>query len=266
VDFAGLATKYVGPTAAHYEQNRVGSKWRAEEEAAEDLLREVESGSRALDIPVGTGRLLPHLEARRFEAHGLDVSPDMLAIARTRADVTGAKVELGIGDIRNIPFNDGYFDLVTCVRFLNLIDAEGVEQAVNELARVTSDKLLLGIRYLPPLNELKQDRLPAIRLGMRAIGVPRLHAHLNGLFYHRKSFVDGLFERIGLEVIEARYIERRIDGTDYVFFLLRKIRSSALDESNYAALASRGECPSGSRAAANRPFASGQPPPLHSAA
>ena len=222
MDFARLATKYVGPAAAHYEEIRVGSKWRAEEEAAEALLREVDSGARALDIPVGTGRLLPHLKARRFEAHGLDVSPDMLAIARTRADATGTQIELGIGDIRNIQFEDGYFDLVTCLRFLNLIDAEAVEQAVNELARVTSDKLLLGIRYLPPLNELKSDRLPIVRLGMRAVGLPHLHAHINGLFYHRKSFVDGLFERVGLKIVEARYIERRIDGTDYVFFLLRK--------------------------------------------
>ena len=232
MSFDSIGTKYVGLTASQYEESRRAErKWRAEDEVAGELLREVDKGARALDIPVGTGRLLSHLKARHFKAHGLDVSPDMLAIARARAVDTKTDVELGLGDIRNIPFEDGYFDIVTCLRFLNWIDAEGVEQSVKELTRVTSDKLLLGIRYLPPLSELKQHRLSIVRLGMRALGLPRLQENRTGLFYHHKIFVDGLFERIGLEIITARHVERRIDGTDYVFFLLRKRAGQASSKS-----------------------------------
>ena len=223
MDFATLATKYVGHTASLYEGRRDGdSKWHAEEEAAAELLQEVRRGARTLDIPVGTGRLLSHLKARRFAAHGIDVSPDMLAIARARADAVNTKVELGIGDIRAIPFDDGHFELVTCLRFLNWIDAEGVEQAVRELARVTSDKLLLGIRYLTPIDELKRGDSPVVCLGMRVLGLTGLRARRHGLYFHDKAFVDGLFERVGFEIISAQHIERRFDGTDYVFFLLKK--------------------------------------------
>lgn len=223
MDFARLATKYVGRTAAYYEQRRdQGRKWRAEDEAAGELLRQVDRGARALDIPVGTGRLLTNMSARGFHAHGLDVSPDMLAIAKARADAIGMEIELDVADIRNIPFKDGTFDLVTCLRFLNWVDADGMEQAVKELARVSSDKLLLGIRYLPPIDEVKQSPWPMVRRGMRAIGAPRRRMRRTGLCFQHKSFIYGLFERLGLEIVKARHIERRIDGTDYVFFLLSK--------------------------------------------
>jgi hypothetical protein len=225
LDFTSLARKYVGNTASGYEDLRTRTtKWRAEEEAAHELLGDVATGVKSLDIPVGTGRLLPHIKARRFDAHGLDVSAEMLAIAQRQADETGTEIELGIGDIRDIPFADGHFELVTCLRFLNWIDEKGVEEVVTELARVTSDKLLLGIRYLPPPDDLVRRRSPVVRLGMRAMGASRSFGDRHGLKFHQKQFLELLFERLDLEIIKIRHIERRIDGTDYAFFLLRKGR------------------------------------------
>ena len=110
----------------------------------------------------------------------------MLALAKARAAVTGTRIELGIGDIRDIPFKDGSFDLVSCLRFLNWVDAEGVQQAVRELARVSGDKLLLGIRYFPPLSELKRYPFSMVRLGMRALGVAHVHAYRTGLRFQHK--------------------------------------------------------------------------------
>jgi SAM-dependent methyltransferase len=225
LDFTSLAAKYVGNTAAGYEDHRArSSKWLAEEEAARELLGEVAIGTRSLDVPVGTGRLLPHIKARQFDAHGLDVSRDMLAIAQKQADDTGMNIELGVGDIRAIPFDDGCFELVTCLRFLNWIEEKGLEEVVTELARVSSDKLLLGIRYLPPADELVRRRSPIMRLGMRAMGAPQLFGDRHGLKFHRKQSLELLFERLDLEIIKTRHIERRLDGTDYAFFLLRKGR------------------------------------------
>ena len=223
MDFASLATKYVGNTASGYEDRRAqSSKWRAEEEAARDLLGAVEQGVRSLDIPVGTGRLLPHIKERQFHAHGLDASSEMLAIAQARADETETKIELGTGDIRNIKFEDGHFQLVTCLRFLNWIDEEGVEEVVTELARVSSDKLLLGIRFLPAPDELARRPSPILRLSMRAIGAHQSFGDRHGLKFHEVPFLESLFKRLGLETMKMRLIERRFDGTDYAFFLLQK--------------------------------------------
>jgi ubiquinone/menaquinone biosynthesis C-methylase UbiE len=223
MDYASLATKYIGETAAAYEQRRdQDRKWHSEEEAASELLRWVKRGARTLDVPVGTGRLLKHMRARHFEVHGLDISPDMLAVAQAQADSVGMNARLGLGDIRHIPFADDSFDVVTCLRFLNWVDADGVEQAVTELARVSRDKLMLGIRYLSPPDEIRRHTWPMVRLSMRAMGASRRRERRSGLCFHERGFVHRLFNRLGLAIVEERIIERALDGTDYVFFLLGK--------------------------------------------
>lgn len=222
MDFESLSTKYVGTVASDYESERVGGKWLAENQAIERLLRHVSDGARTLDVPVGTGRFIPFTKERRFDAYGLDASQDMLAEARACADRIGASIQLSQGDIRKIDFPDNHFDLVTCLRFLNWIDDTGVEQAARELARVSRDKLLLGIRYLAPYDELGFDGRSLGRRAMRYLRFPQYRAKRWGLVYHEKAFVDGLFKSLGLKVVESRHVERRSDGTDYVFYMLQK--------------------------------------------
>ena len=222
MDFGNLSTKYLGSAAANYESERAGKKWHSEHAAVEQLLDHVEEGSRVLDIPVGTGRLIPYHKSRSFEVYGLDASPDMIAEARNYAAELSLDLKLVEGDIRSIPFEDGFFDLVVCLRFLNWIDKHGVEQAVAELARVSRRHVLIGIRYLTPFTDLGLRLSSPVRLGMRLIGFPQNRAHRWGLVYHDKDFIENLFRKVGLEVVEARHVERRLDGTDYVFFLLRK--------------------------------------------
>ena len=43
-----------------------------------------------------------------------------------------------------------------------------------------------------------------------------------GLVFHEKAFVDSLFKSLNVTVIESRHVERRSDGTDYVFYMLQK--------------------------------------------
>jgi SAM-dependent methyltransferase len=222
MDFESLSTKYVGNVASDYVSERAGGKWLAEHEAVEQLLRHVSDGARTLDVPVGTGRLIPFAKDRGFDAYGLDASPDMLAQAQAYADTIGANIQLRQGDIRNIDFPDDQFDLVTCLRFLNWIDAAGVEQATRELVRVSRDKLLIGIRYLAPFDELGADGRSLARRAMRYVGFPHFRAKRWGLVFHDKSFVDALFEKLKVRIVDSRHVERRMDGTDYVFYVLQK--------------------------------------------
>jgi SAM-dependent methyltransferase len=222
MDFANLAIKYRGPVATGYEERRVGRKWSAENEAVKHLIEQVAFGAKTLDVPVGTGRMLPFLKARGAQVYGLDVSPDMLAIAQANADAIGVSAQLGIGDIRQIPFDDGTFDLVSCLRFLNWIDTDDLKYVVGELVRVSRGRLLLGVRYLPVLSDLPRNEQAAVRFVMRTFGVQRFLANRSGLVIHRKSDVEQLFDSLNLAIVEARVVERRCDGTDYVFFLLER--------------------------------------------
>lgn len=222
MEFERLSSKYFGATASGYEAHRLDDKWMAEQRAAEDLLKNLPKGSKVLDAPVGTGRLIPLLANREWEVYGLDVSADMLAEAKAQAQRCGQAIELRQGDIRRIPFPDGSFDLVTCLRFLNWVDSDGVSAVVKELSRVSNSRLLIGVRYLIPSDELKYTAADLLRRIALLFRLPSLRARRWGIVLHRKDFIEGVFSKAGLTIKETRFIERRWDVTDYSFYWLEK--------------------------------------------
>jgi len=93
---------------------------------------------RALDIGCGPGQLVIDL-ARRYPAlhmTGLDLSAEMLVLARRNADAAGVgdRVAFKLGDAEDIPFPDGHFDLV--VSSLSLHHWVDPMAVLNEMARV----------------------------------------------------------------------------------------------------------------------------------
>jgi ubiquinone/menaquinone biosynthesis C-methylase UbiE len=74
----------------------------------------LEEGNRVLDIGCGTGLNLAHLRAAvgpGGEVVGIDLTPEMLDLARSRGDRGGWRnVELRVADAARLPFEDGSFD------------------------------------------------------------------------------------------------------------------------------------------------------------
>jgi len=222
VKFDTLATKYRGRVAREYESKRFDPKWLAEERVAAEMLQQVPRGSSALDVPVGTGRLIPLLAERGLLITGVDASRDMLEEARQCASRTGASAELTRGDIRQLSFPDNSFDVVTCLRFLNWIEMEGVKTVLSELCRVSSDKLIVGVRYLTPTSEMGVAARDFLWRGAQLLGLPSRRVTRWGMVLHDKHELEDMFKELALTVLERRMIERRWDGTDYVFYLLEK--------------------------------------------
>ncbi len=80
------------------------------------LRRGVKSG-RVLDLGTGSGRLAIELAKARgtsFEITGVDVSENMLELARENAQSSGVgdKIRFVLANADSLPFADGYFDLV----------------------------------------------------------------------------------------------------------------------------------------------------------
>ena len=66
-----------------------------------------------LEIAVGTGRNLRHYPDR-IRLTGIDLSPEMLELARHEAAGLGREADLRIGDAQALDFPDESFDTVTC--------------------------------------------------------------------------------------------------------------------------------------------------------
>jgi SAM-dependent methyltransferase len=108
------------------------------------LLEGVSPGERVLDAGCGSGRTLDEL-TRYGTAHGVELNPLGLAAARRR----GHHVEQA--PVEAIPFDDGSFDLITCLDVIEHTDDDVT--ALSELRRVTrpSGHLLVSVPAHPRL-------------------------------------------------------------------------------------------------------------------
>lgn len=112
---------------------------RSIQAVADHVVRSVgiRAGERVLDIACGTGNTALMARARGAAVTGLDLTPDLLTIARRRAGEAGyADIIWKEGDAENLPFPDGTFDVV--VSSCGLMFAPNQQKVADEVARVTS--------------------------------------------------------------------------------------------------------------------------------
>ncbi len=88
--------------------------------------------ARVLDVGCGTGRWVRRYSSLEFFSIGVDATPQMLRVARTR----GTTAPLVAGEANRLPFRDAEFDLVSDVTVIQHIPAALQSQALLEMARV----------------------------------------------------------------------------------------------------------------------------------
>lgn len=103
---------------------------------AEDIVDAAPDGAAVLDVGTGPGVLPGEILRRRPDVRltGVDLAPDMIARARGNLANFGARADVRVADVTDLPFPDDSFDLI--VTSFSLHHWEDPEAAVPELARV----------------------------------------------------------------------------------------------------------------------------------
>jgi ubiquinone/menaquinone biosynthesis C-methylase UbiE len=96
----------------------------------------IRAGERVLDVACGTGNTTLAARARGAVVTGLDLTPELIAVAQKRAAAEGLHdITWQQGDAEAMPFPDGAFDVV--VSSCGLMFAPDQQKVAAELARVT---------------------------------------------------------------------------------------------------------------------------------
>ena len=108
----------------------------------------IRSGARVLDVACGTG--VVGVTAARIGAQvtGLDLTPELLVVAHENARIAGVTIDWHEGDVEQLPFADGAFDVV--VSQFGHMFAPRPDVATGEMLRVLKPGGTIAFSTWPP--------------------------------------------------------------------------------------------------------------------
>lgn len=109
-----------------------------------ELCERYAAGLDVLECGCGTGLILERLSRFARRAAGIDLSPGMLELARSRG------LEVTEGSVTELPFEDASFD-VTC-SFKVLAHVPDIGRALSEMARVTRPGGVILAEFYNPVS------------------------------------------------------------------------------------------------------------------
>jgi ubiquinone/menaquinone biosynthesis C-methylase UbiE len=162
---ATAAQAYFRAHAAEWDRIR---KLHVTDDAVEEAIRTALADKpfrSLLDLGTGTGRMLELFGPEIERGLGLDLSLDMLLLARDRLERAGLKnCSVRQGDIYDLPLANDSFDVVILHQVLHFLD-DGA-RAIHEAARVLRPGgRLLVIDFAPHEQEFLREQFAHRRLG-----------------------------------------------------------------------------------------------------
>lgn len=153
----GNATQNFYDRISHaYDLIADGGEHKARERGIEIL--NVQAGESVLEIGYGTGHSLVELaEAVGSDGRvaGIDISSGMKDVASKRVAEAGFadRVELRVGEVPPLPFDDKSFDAVTMSFTLELFPLDTIPQVLEECLRVLKSNGRLGVVSMATVEE-----------------------------------------------------------------------------------------------------------------
>ena len=194
---------------------------------AEDLVAEtaLQPGERVLDVACGTGivaRLAAQHVGASGEVAGLDVNPEMLAVARATAAAEGAAIRWYETGAESIPLPDNAFDAVLCQLSLQFMTDKAA--ALQEMRRVLAPggRLLVSVPPSAPLFDAFDEAL-AQHAGEEAAGFLRAVFSL-----YEPDRLRELFRQAGFDSVAVRLEKKTLRLPPAREFLWQYVHSTPL--------------------------------------
>jgi ubiquinone/menaquinone biosynthesis C-methylase UbiE len=121
----------------------------------------IQSGENVLDVGCGTGGVTIPAKLRVGKnggVAGIDPAPEMIAVARRKANQAGLEIDFRVGVIESLPFPNGTFDAVTSSLMMHHLPDHVQVKGLAEIWRVLKPggRLLIADMMRPSPSFLKR--------------------------------------------------------------------------------------------------------------
>jgi len=195
-----VVQQYYSKRATDYDRQKART-WKSEAGFEGEVLAEIIQATHkavagfGLDAGVGSGRVFtPLIRETKLPLIGLDLSREMLNLARKKMGSISKISDLLLGDIEFLPFRNGSFNLLLCISTLHYFSSPYA--ALMEFSRVLKKG---GIFIYADVTIHEMDTEGFMDKLEKAISA----AHGG---YHRPSEVRSLMEKCGVGVAKIKTI------------------------------------------------------------
>jgi ubiquinone/menaquinone biosynthesis C-methylase UbiE len=161
-------------------------------------------GEKVLDVGCGTGGVTIPAKLRvgkDGEAAGIDPAPEMVAVARKKADRAGLEIDFRVGVIESLPYPDETYDVVTSSLMMHHLPHDLQVRGLAEIYRVLKPGGRLLIADMIRLSASLHDRLFAFLTlhggHAQRFGIQDLPELIKAAGFDEVRQLDGSFLTIG---------------------------------------------------------------------
>ena len=173
---------------------------------------DITPGMKVLDVACGTGNTAIPEAKKGANVTGLDLASNLIDQARVRAEAEGIKAKFDVGDVEEMPYNDGEFDAV--ITMFGAMFAPRPDVTASEMKRVcksggfiamgnwtpeafTGAMFKIGAKHVPPPPGMS----PPLQWGMEDMVRNRFADGISDLQMNRRKIMF-TFEGSPADVVE----------------------------------------------------------------
>jgi ubiquinone/menaquinone biosynthesis C-methylase UbiE len=194
-----------GRMAAWYAAN-TGKSMQPFQKLAQRIAAYVPQAGSVLEVATGPGYLSIELaRLGSFHIAGVDLSPDMVRIARENAMRAGVAAEFVQGNSSSLPFPAASFDFLVCrAAFKNFAQPVRALQEMHRVLRPGGRALVIDLRRNASMREISQ--------GLNAMGLSGVDRNLTKLIF-RFMLIPTAYAREHIEQMleQTQFSQKRID-------------------------------------------------------
>ena len=203
IDHKKVVQEYYSKRARDYDRQKIRT-WQSKQGFGAEVLNEVIDAlavfedKLVLEVGVGSGRIgFPLLKEVKLWFVGLDLSKEMLKLAKAKMSSYKQKFDLILGDAEHLPFKSETFDSIICISAMHYFTDS--EASLTKFSRVLKEKGVFVYGDLA-LHELDN------RSFLDTLEKTLSQAHVR---YFRPSEMKRLLENHGFRVSRMRVIPYR---------------------------------------------------------